>query len=149
TRQPAKASVLVKLRGGAQLSALSVASICQLTASAVEGLAPEAVSVVDTRGNLLNRARKTSPGQDGEPSDALLDYRQKIERDLLAKINGTLEPLLGADKFRASASVECDFSTAEQSEETFDPTKSVMVTSQKTEDISGGSSTAGIPGTAS
>ena len=44
------------------------------------------------------------------------------------------------DKFRATASVECDFTSAEQSEETFDPNKSVMVTSQKTEDISGGTS---------
>jgi flagellar M-ring protein FliF len=68
---------------------------------------------------------------------------------LLAKINGTLEPLLGPDKFRASVSVDCDFSAAEQSEETFDPTKSVMVSSQKTEDISGGATTSGIPGTAS
>src|SRR5579864_3303547 len=59
-RQPAKASVLVKLKAGTQLSAQNVAAICQLTASAVEGLAPEAVSVVDTRGNLLNRARKSA-----------------------------------------------------------------------------------------
>ena len=39
SRQPAKASVLVKLRAGAQLSAQNVAAICQLTASAVDGLA--------------------------------------------------------------------------------------------------------------
>ncbi len=139
SRQPAKASVLVKLRPGAQLSAQNVAAICQLTASAVDGLAPEAVSVVDMRGNLLNRARKPPSADDPEPSEAALDYRQKIEHDLLAKINGTLEPLLGADKFRATASAECDFTSAEQSEETFDPNKSVMLTSQKTEDMSGGS----------
>ncbi len=72
-----------------------------------------------------------------------------MEHDLLAKINTTLEPLLGADKFRATASVECDFTSAEQSEETFDPSKSVMVNSQKTEDMSGGAVAAGIPGTAS
>ena len=149
TRQPAKASVLVKLRNGAQLSAQNVAAICQLTASAVEGLAPEAVSVVDSRGNLLNRARKSASEDGGEPSEASLDYRQKMEHDLLAKINGTLEPLLGADKFRATVSVDCDFSSAEQSEESFDPSKSVMLTSQKTEDISGGNTAAGIPGTAS
>ena len=149
SRQPAKASVLVKLRAGAQLSAQNVAAICQLTASAVDGLAPEAVSVVDMRGNLLNRARKPLSSDDAEPSEAALDYRQKIEHDLLAKMNSTLEPLLGADKFRATASVECDFTSADQSEETFDPNKSVMVTSQKTEDISGGSLAAGIPGTAS
>jgi flagellar M-ring protein FliF len=149
SRQPAKASVLVKLRPGTQLSAQNVAAICQLTASAVDGLVPEAVSVVDMRGNLLNRARRASSSDDPGPSGAALDYRQQIERDLLAKINGTLEPLLGADKFRATAAVECDFSSAEQSEETFDPTKSVMLTSQKTEDISGNAVAAGVPGTPS
>ena len=149
SRQPAKASVLVKLRAGAQLSAQNVAAICQLAASAVDGLLPEAVSVVDMRGNLLNRARKASSPDDPEPSEEVLEYRQKLERDLLAKISHTLEPLLGAEKFRATASVECDFSSADQSEESYDPSKSVIVTSQKTEDISGGAVAAGVPGTAS
>ena len=149
SHQPAKASVLVRLRGGTQLSAQNVASICQLIASAVEGLAPEAVSVVDMRGNLLNKARQALSPDDPEPSEAAIDYRQKIERDLLAKINTTLEPLLGSDKFRATASVECDFTSAEQSDESYDPSKSVMVTSQKTEDISGGTTATGVPGTAS
>ncbi|MDQ2948626.1 MAG: flagellar M-ring protein FliF [Acidobacteriota bacterium] len=149
SRQPAKASVLIKLRPGAQLTSQNVAAICQLTANAVEGLAPEAVSVVDMRGNLLSRPRKALTPDGMQPDDALLDYRQKIERDLTAKINTTLEPLLGADKFRTGVSVDCDFSSGEQSEETFDPTKSVMVTSQKTEDISGSNSASGVPGTAS
>lgn len=150
SRQPAKASVLVKLREGSQLSPQNVAAICQLAASAVDGLLPEAVTVVDMRGNLLNKARKASSPDDPEPSDASLEYRQKLEHDLLVKINATLEPLLGSDKFRATASVECDFSSAEQSEDTYDPSKSVMVNSQKTEDMSGGGTMpAGVPGTAS
>jgi flagellar M-ring protein FliF len=149
SRQPAKASVLVKLRPGMQLAAQNVAAICQLTASAVDGLLPEAVSVVDTRGNLLNRARKPASAGDPEPSEEAIEYRQSLEHDVLAKINHTLEPLLGADKFRATASVECDFTSAEQSEETYDPNKSVMVSSQKTEDISGASMASGVPGTAS
>jgi len=148
-RQPAKASVLVKLRPGAQLSAQNVAAICQLAASAVDGLLPEAVSVVDMRGNLLNRARKPSSPGDPAPSEADLDYRQKLEHDLLAKISSALDPLLGAEKFRATASVECDFSSAEQNEESFDPAKSVITASQKTEDISGGAVASGVPGTAS
>jgi len=149
TRQPAKASVLVKLRAGAQLSAQNVAAICQLTSSAVEGLAPEAVSVVDMRGNLLNRGRKNGINGDVDSSEAALDYKRQVERDLLAKINSTLEPLLGADRFRATVSADCDLTSGDQSEETFDPTKSVMVTSQKTEDISGGTNSTGVPGTAS
>src|SRR5260370_38718784 len=104
TRQPAKASVLVKLRPGMLLASQNVMAICQLTSSAVEGLAPEAVSVVDMRGNLLNRARKSSTTpDDSEPSEATLDYRQKIGRDLLAKTNTTLAPRLGPDGFRAAA----------------------------------------------
>ena len=149
SRQPAKASVLVKLKPGGKLSPENVTAICQLTASAVEGLQPDAVSVVDMRGNVLSRPRRPSSPDDPEPSSAALEYRQQIERDLVTKINATLDPLLGANKFRAAASVECDFTSGEQSEETFDPAKSVMVTSQRTEDISGVNSASGVPGTAS
>jgi len=118
-------------------------------ASAVEGLSPDAVSVLDMNGNLLGRP-KAAGGLDGpEPSEAVLDYRRKVEADLVAKIGATLEPLLGAERFRAGASVECDFTGGEQSEEIFDPARSVMVSSQRTEDSSGPASASGVPGTAS
>src|ERR1017187_5068051 len=147
-RQPAKASVVLGLRPGAQLSSQNVMAVCTLLASAVEGLAPEAVSVVDTRGNLLNRPRK-SGGEGLEGSEANLEYREMVEKSLLAKIQSTLEPLLGADRFRASVSAECDFSSGEQSEESFDPARSVMVSSQKSEDIAPAALAGGVPGTAS
>jgi len=70
-------------------------------------------------GNLLGRPRAAG-GLDGpEPSEAGLDYRHKVEQDLLQKINSTLGPLLGENKFRAGVSVEVDFSGGEQSEEVF------------------------------
>ncbi len=147
-RQPAKASVMVKLRPGTHLGPQNVAAIANLIASAVEGLAPEAVAIVDMNGSLLNRPRR--PGLDGEqPSEAMLAFRQQVERDLVNKIQATLEPLLGADRFRAGVSVDCDFSSGEQSEELFDPEKSVMTSSQKTEDASGIALASGVPGTAS
>ena len=148
-QQPAKASVLVKTRPGARLSQANVVAINHLVASAVEGLSPDAVSVLDMSGNLLGRPRPTGALDAPDASEAGLDYRRKIESDLLAKINSTLEPLLGGNKFRAGVSVECDFSGGEQSEEIFDPTKSVMVSSQRTEDVAGGASASGVPGTAS
>jgi len=149
SQQPAKASVLVKLRPGARLAAPNVQAIDHLIASAVEGLSPDAVSVLDMNGNLLGRPRAAGPLDGSEPSEAGLDYRRKVENDLLAKINSTLEPLLGANRYRAGVSVECDFTGAEQSEEIFDPTRSVMVSSQRTEDATSGTAAAGIPGTAS
>jgi flagellar M-ring protein FliF len=148
-QQPAKASVLVRIRPGAKLAPQNVLAITHLVGSAVEGLSPDAVSVLDMNGNLLNRPKP--PGlQDGsQPSAATLDYRHQVETELLAKVNATLSPLLGPEKFRAGVSVECDFSGGEQSEETFDPARSVMVTSQRTEDSVGGTTAAGVPGTAS
>ncbi|MCS7315024.1 MAG: flagellar basal-body MS-ring/collar protein FliF [Bryobacterales bacterium] len=146
SRQPAKASVLVRLKPGARLAPASVQAICYLVASAVEGLAPEAVAVLDMRGNLLNRAR---PPATDDSSELALELRQRLEKDLLAKIHATLEPVLGADRFRAGVSVECDLTSGEQSEEIFDPSRSVMVTSQKSEDISGAQLASGVPGTAS
>jgi flagellar M-ring protein FliF len=149
SQQPAKASVLVKIRPGSHLSAQNVQAINHLVASAVEGLSPNAVSVLDMNGNLLGRP-KPEEGIDGPgPSDSALDYRHKIETDLLAKINATLEPLLGANKYRAAVSVDCDFSGGEQSEEVYDPSHSVMVSSQRSEDTVGSITANGIPGTAS
>src|SRR5439155_8622438 len=110
---------------------------------------PDAVTVVDTRGNLLVRPRKGAAEAGVDQPEGDLEYRQKMERDLLLKIGSTLEPLLGANKFRAGASVEVDFTSADQSEETFDPSRSAMITAQKTEDVTGVASQAGIPGTAS
>jgi flagellar M-ring protein FliF len=148
-RQPAKASVLLKLRIGAKLTPQNVTAVCHLTASAVEGLQPEQVSVLDMNGNLLSKPRRPGSPDGADPSEAGLEYKQKIEHDLLAKINSTLEPVVGADSFRAGISVDCDFSSGEQSEETFDPGKSVMLSSQKTEDLSGGMLSGGIPGSPS
>jgi flagellar M-ring protein FliF len=148
SQQPAKASIILRLRPGAHLSKQNVVAITNLAASAVEGLAPEAVSVIDAQGNLLGRPRAQSAVNDGQPPDANLDYKQKIEADFLNKVNATLEPLLGGDKFRTGITVDCDFTRSEQSEESLDPTKSVMMTSMKTDEETGTQS-AGMPGTAS
>jgi flagellar M-ring protein FliF len=145
SREPGKASVIVSLRPGATLFPQNVSAIQQLVSSAVEGVSPEDVSVVDTRGSLLSR-RKIDLANG---NDALYSYRERLEHDYAEKINSTLEPLLGRDRFRAGVSIDCDLTSSEQSEETYDPTKSVMTNSQKTEEVISGGSTAGIPGTAS
>ncbi len=44
--------------------------------------------------------------------------------------------------------MDCDLTSGEQQEETFDPDKSVMVSSQKTEDDSQKTASGGVPGTA-
>ncbi len=148
-RQPAKASIVVKLRHAGGLSPQNVAAICQLTASAVPGLSPEQVSLVDTNGNLLNRPRASLEAEDQQATEAALEYRKSIERDVQNKISQTLQPLLGADHFRAGVSADVDLTSADQSEEVYDPQKSVIVTSQTTQDGPGLPTASGIPGTPS
>ena len=148
-QQPAKASVMVKLRPGAQISSQNVLAVTNLVASAVEGLTPDGVSVVDMDGNLLSRPAKTGASDGSEVTSESIEVRQQLERSLVAKISETLDPLLGAKGFRAGVSVDCDLTSGEQQEETLDPTHSVMLSSQKTEDVTERATTSGIPGTAS
>jgi flagellar M-ring protein FliF len=148
-RQPAKASIVVKLRHAGSLSPQNIAAICQLTASAVPGLSPDQVSLVDTSGNLLNRPRATIEGEDEQATQAALEYRKNIEREVQNKIAQTLQPLLGAEHFRAGVSADVDLASADQSEEVYDPQKSVIATSQTTQDGPGLPTAAGVPGTPS
>ncbi len=146
-QQPAKASVMIKLHPGAQISSQNVLAVTNLVASAVDGLSPDAVAVLDMDSNLLNRPRRSTNDDSAVTSEAL-EVRRQIEHDLVAKINSTLDPLLGPNKFRAGASVDCDLTSGDQQEETFDPDKSVMVSSQKSEDDNQrAGASGGIPGT--
>lgn len=149
SRQEAKASVMVKLRRGFTLSAANASAIRHLVSSAVERLSPEAVTILDSDGNLLARPPKPRSADGVDAPEGNIEYRRSVERDLVQKVQATIEPLLGPDNFRASVSAECDFTTGEQNEETFDPARSVMLTSQRTEDVSGTARSAGSPGTAS
>ncbi|MGH9592690.1 MAG: flagellar basal-body MS-ring/collar protein FliF, partial [Bryobacteraceae bacterium] len=146
-REPAKASVLVKLRS--QLPDTAIPAITHLISSAVEGLSPDAVAVLDMRGNLLSKPKRQS-GQGDDTSATALEYRHAVDQDLTTKLDSTLEPLVGAGRFRAAVSADTDLTSAEQSEENYDPTHSVMVASQKTEDLTTSPrATTGVPGTAS
>src|ERR1035438_5229603 len=147
-QQPAKASVMVKLRPGAQISPQNVAAVTHLVASAVEQLSPEAVSVLDMNGNLLSKPKRLSAGDGSEIDSESLELRQQIEHNLVAKISETLEPLLGPNGYRTGVSVDCDLTSGEEQEETLDPSRSVMLSSQKTEDATERASSSGIPGTA-
>ena len=147
SRQPAKATVVLKLRSQGRIQQSSVTAIANLVASAVDGLGPESVSIIDDGGRLLNRPR-ASDG-DAKAAEVNLDYRQQLESELQAKLSGALEPLLGTGKFRTGVNIDCDFTSIDQSDEIYDPAKSATLTSQVTEESTGTGIAGGQPGTAS
>jgi flagellar M-ring protein FliF len=147
-RQPSKATAVLHLKHSTKLPPASVAAIANLIASAVDGLAPESVAIIDSNGRLLNRPL-ASADSGMQLAEANLEYRKQVETELLAKIDGALGSLLGPDRFRVSVNADCDFSSSEENEENVDPTRSAVLTSQTTEESTGSGIAGGTPGTAS
>jgi len=135
----AKAAVILKTRSG-RLSEQAQIAIPQLVASAVEGLRPENVTVVDSDTNSpLLRARG---GIDGRVAYSLDDKLSKT-------VVRTLEPVAGEGHVRASVHVEYDLSTSDNTDEIYDPKAVATLSEQKSSENLGGPGPAGIPGTAS
>jgi flagellar M-ring protein FliF len=146
-KQEAKGSVFVRLKRGAELSHSSISGIVNLVAGAVEGLRTNSVSVVDEKGTVLSRL---SAG-DGTHSEYESGIQAQMEKELVAKVTSILEPVIGKGKVHANASVEIDFNSSEQTEETYSPTPPPVILSQQKieERVGGGELASGIPGTRS
>ena len=117
--QPAKASVVLKLRNGRRpLSTATVQGISSLVAAAVEGLRPEAVVVVDTFGRPLARPQEG----DGEPLGAVeMERQQRFERETAARVVALLEPVVGVDRVRVNVAARLNPTSEDQVEERWDP----------------------------
>ena len=145
----AKASVFIKLRGESQLSKSSVAGIKGLVAGAVPGLRSRDVSIVDDEGNLLTQSVESA---DAERTELESSYREQLEKEMSSKVVSILEPLVGKGKVHVTASLDMDFNTTEQMEETYNPNTPAVLSQQRMEERSGpGNSTqaSGVPGTQS
>jgi flagellar M-ring protein FliF len=133
-----KAAVIVKTKGGT-LSREAQQAIPQLVASAVDGLRPENVTVVDAETAMSFLARRGPSGQASFGSD----------EELAAAAVHAIEPVVGAEHVRASVHVDYDLSSSEESSEIYDPKTAVAIAQQHTEELAGGANPAGVPGVAS
>ncbi len=110
------ASVVVKLQGGRSLSEAQVRSIVNLVASSVPGMKPDAVTVVDQMGALLN---KSSDGP-GAVNDARIAYQRQIEDKVRTQVAQLLTPLVGAGNFTAEVQADVDLDETQATRETYD-----------------------------
>lgn len=135
----AKASVILRLRSG-QLSEDTHRAIASLVAGAVDKLNVQNVTVIDADTNQPLVARQHG----SSAADA------ELEDQLSQRLVSTLEPVVGAQRIRASVNVEYDPSTSEENQETYDPKSAVAVTMQRSEEqVGGGAAVGGVPGTTS
>ncbi|MGA9475791.1 MAG: flagellar basal-body MS-ring/collar protein FliF [Terriglobales bacterium] len=133
-----KAAVIVKTRGGT-LSKEAQQAIPQLVASAVDGLRPENVTVVDADTATPFLSRRGPGGRASFDSD----------EELAAAAVHAIEPVVGAEHVRASVHVDYDLSTSDDTSEIFDPKSSTPLSQQHAEELAGGANPAGVPGATS
>jgi flagellar M-ring protein FliF len=135
--RPAKASVVLKLRHRT-LADGEPDAIRNLVSSAVDGLTPDRVVLVDAAGH-VPLGSKTAD-----------QLRLSAEEALEDKLVATLEPVTGAGNVRASVTLDYDAAASDVTQETYDPNQVVTLSMQRTEQTTGPQPVAaGVPGTAS
>jgi flagellar M-ring protein FliF len=124
------ASIVLRVRGA--LEASQVRAIQHLIASAVNGLKPQRVSIVDEAGNLL------ADGAAGGPDTAIGGLGQErqasFERRLKDQIESIVSSVVGPGRARVQLSAEFDFNRITETFDKFDPEGRVLRSSQTREE---------------
>jgi flagellar M-ring protein FliF len=123
-RKEARASIVLKVRG--ELDPGQVRAIRHLVASAVEGLKPERVSIVDEAGRLLADGA-------GEANDATVVAAEKqlsFENRMRRQVEDIVASVVGKGRARVQVSAEMDFNRIQQTQESFDPESRVVRSTQ-------------------
>lgn len=142
------ASIAITLKPGAVLSSEQINGVRYLTASAVEGLDPKNITIIDQYGNILSK----NSGTDGldMQNASQLDLTKNVERYLSSKVQSMLEAALGVSNAVVRVSADLNFEKMEVTEEKFNPESAVVRSEQiSTEKSSGKSGSGDLAGTAS
>jgi flagellar M-ring protein FliF len=126
-RAEAQASVVLAMQGAQRLDREGVQAVLHLVATAVPGLRPQSISIVDSRGELLARGGQALAGPAAAQGIALSqeEMRRAQQLRLARAVEELLERTLGPGRVRAEATVEMDFDRVETREERFDPENQV------------------------
>ncbi|HUD89933.1 MAG TPA: flagellar basal-body MS-ring/collar protein FliF [Xanthobacteraceae bacterium] len=127
----ATASIVLKVRG--TLEPAQVRAIRHLVATAVTGLRPERVSIVDEQGQLL----ADGAGDNADGSDVSSDERQAtFEKRLRGQIEGIVSSIVGPGHARVQVTADFDFNRVTQTSDKYDPEGRVVRSSQTREETS-------------
>ncbi|MEN6358100.1 MAG: flagellar basal-body MS-ring/collar protein FliF [Armatimonadota bacterium] len=118
-QEPAKASVVLKLRRGMPLSDEQVGGVVHLVSSAVEGLTPTNVTVLDTDGNVLSEG--AGAGGSGLMTASQTKMKRQYESELSQNLQSMLAKIVGADKAVVRVSADMSFDQTQTKSEEYDP----------------------------
>jgi flagellar M-ring protein FliF len=132
------ASIVLKVRGS--LDPSQVRAVRHLVASAVNGLKPERISIVDEAGRLL------ADGAAGEEAGAGLGADERklaFERQLRDRVEAIVSSVVGSGRARVQLTADFDFNRVTQTSDRYDPEGRVLRSSQTREETSVSSNNTG------
>ncbi|MFO0466974.1 MAG: flagellar basal-body MS-ring/collar protein FliF, partial [bacterium] len=135
-RGDAQASVMLTMQGAQRLDREAIQAVLHLVSTAVPGLRPQNVSIVDSRGALLARGGQALSGPAAAASQE--EMRRGHELRLARSVEEMLERSLGPGRVRAEATVDMDFDRVQITEERFDPDNQVARSQQSVQESSRG-----------
>jgi flagellar M-ring protein FliF len=121
------ASIVVRVRG--TLEPQQIRAIRHLIASAVSGLKPQRVSIVDEAGQLL------ADGAAGDNDNSIGDERRAgFEKRMRNEVEAIVSSVVGAGRARVQLSADFDFNKITQTSDRFDPEGRVLRSTQTREE---------------
>lgn len=123
-RQEPRASIILKVRG--ELDPGQVRAVRHLVATAVQGLKPERVSIVDESGRLL----ADGAGNEADAAALAADKQSNHERRLRSQIEDIVASVVGRGRARVQVAAEMDFNRVQQVTDSFDPESRVIRSTQ-------------------
>ena len=123
------ASIVLRVRGA--LEPQQIRAIRHLVASAVSGLKPQRVSIVDEAGQLL------ADGEGSENENVVGDERRAAyEKRMRNEVEAIVSSVVGAGRARVQLSADFDYNKITQTSDSFDPEGRVLRSSQTREESS-------------
>lgn len=143
-RKPVSASVLVDLYSGHRLSQEQISAISNLVAASVPNLDTDHVSIIDQSGRLLTHIGMAS---DYAQSSSQFQYARQVEDSYIKRIEDILIPIVGPDGVNAQVTADFDFTSTEQTRESYNPDLPAIRSEQVEEEMQGAETAlAGVPG---
>ncbi|MEQ9360083.1 MAG: flagellar basal-body MS-ring/collar protein FliF, partial [Rhodospirillales bacterium] len=130
--QQPSASVVLAMRSNKRLDHEQVSAVQNLVASAVPGLKPGRITIIDDKGKLL------SPGfEDDQSVNTIAAKNEERRRGVEARMARTIEELLektvGFGNVRAEVNADMDFDRVSTTEEIYNPDGQVVRSTQTVE----------------
>lgn len=118
------ASVIVKTRGGRPLSVKEAGGIARLVASAIQGMETDSISIVDSRGLIVDQGG--DPSVDSMAVTGRAAFKIDYENRLKDLIETMLAKTVGEGRVVARVNADFDFTQKTEKREIYDPELQVI-----------------------